>query len=82
MTIARPRWRRLISSSVIPYVTDQLALRRLVLTSTQIGRLPKQTDFSDYRDAGGIKLPYEVKFSSVDPWIGSTRKYTEIKLAN
>jgi len=55
-----------------------LALRRLVLTSSIVGRVPKQTDFDDYRDAGGIKLPYQVTFASVDPWIGSTRKYSEI----
>jgi len=54
------------------------ALRRLVLTNSFVGRVPKQTDFDDYRDAGGIKLPFEVRFSSVDPWIGSTRKYGEI----
>jgi len=53
-------------------------LRRLMLVNSQVGRIPKQTDYDDYRDAGGIKLPHEVKFSSVDPWIGSTLKYTEI----
>ena len=55
-----------------------LALRRLILVNSLVGRIPKQTDFADYRDAGGVKLPYEVTFSSVDPWIGSTRKYSEI----
>jgi len=55
-----------------------LVLRRLFLTTSMVGRVPKQTDFDDYRDAGGVKLPYEVRFSSVDPWIGSTRKYSEI----
>lgn len=55
-----------------------LALRRLVLVNSLVGRVPKQTDYDDYRDEGGIKLPHEVKFSSVDPFIGSTRKYSEI----
>lgn len=58
--------------------TTGLALRRLILVGSIVGRIPKQTDFADYRDAGGVKLPYEVTFSSVDPWIGSTRKYSEI----
>ena len=56
-----------------------LALRRLILVNSLVGRIPKQTDFDDYRDVGGgVKLPYTVTFSSVDPWIGSTRKYSEI----
>jgi len=56
-----------------------LALRRVILVNSVVGRIPKQTDFDDYRDAGGgVKLPYTVTFSSVDPWIGSTRKYSEI----
>jgi hypothetical protein len=72
---------RLDDNTVVDVFFDAatgLALRRVILTNTPIGRLPKQTNFDDYRDAAGVKLPYEVKASFVDPWIGSTRKYSEI----
>jgi hypothetical protein len=56
-----------------------LLLRILALTNTPVGRLPEQTDFSDYRDVDGIKLPFTIQQSFVDPWVGWTRKLTEIK---
>ncbi|HYM60629.1 MAG TPA: c-type cytochrome [Thermoanaerobaculia bacterium] len=57
-----------------------LLVRKVVLTDRSIGRVPEQTDFEDYRDAGGIKLPFIVRASYVDPWIGATRKVTELHL--
>ena len=55
-----------------------LLVRRMILRTTQIADVPLQTDYSDYRDAGPYKLPYTVRLDSVDPWIGSTRRFTEI----
>ena len=58
-----------------------LLLRRVTYTQTMIGTIPEQTDFEDYRDADGVKLPFLVRVSSVDagnPII--TRKFDEIKL--
>jgi len=46
-----------------------------------IGIIPEQTDFEDYRDVDGVKLPFLIRVSSVDagnPII--TRKFDEIKL--
>jgi len=57
-----------------------LLLRIITLEDTLIGAIPEQTDFEDYRVVGGVKLPYTVRQSYVDPWIGWTRKFTEIKL--
>jgi len=31
-----------------------------------IGRMPAQIDYSDYRDVGGIKFPFEIKFTWLD----------------
>jgi photosynthetic reaction center cytochrome c subunit len=31
-----------------------------------IGRMPTQVDYSDYRDVGGIKFPFEYKFTWLD----------------
>ena len=47
---------------------------------TPIGVIPNQIDFEDYRDVDGVKIPFTVKVSSVEPGLVSTRKYTEIKL--
>jgi hypothetical protein len=57
-----------------------LALRRTILLNSEIGRVPRQSDFDDYREADGVKVPFEVRFSSPDPWISATRKYTAIHL--
>ena len=58
-----------------------LLLRRIRLTPTIIGVIPEQTDFDDYRDVEGVKLPFMVKVAAVE--VGNpiaTRSYTEIKL--
>lgn len=57
-----------------------LLLRRISYTETPIGVIPSQIDFEDYRDVDGVKIPFTVKVSSVEPGLVSTRKYTEIKL--
>jgi photosynthetic reaction center cytochrome c subunit len=58
-----------------------LLLRRISYTDSIIGIIPEQTDFDDYRDVEGVKLPFIIKLSTVD--VGnptSTRTFTEIKL--
>ena len=58
-----------------------LLLRRVSYTETMISIIPEQTDFDDYRDVDGVKLPFTVRVSSVDPGNPvSTRTFTEIKL--
>ena len=42
-------------------------LSRLVrYTPSPIGRIPTQIDYSDYRDVGGVKFPFEYKFTWLD----------------
>lgn len=58
-----------------------LLLRRISYLETMIGVIPEQTDFEDYRDVDGLKLPFTIKTSVIDagnPF--SVRKLTEIKL--
>jgi outer membrane lipoprotein-sorting protein len=57
-----------------------LLLRRVTLMSSPIANVPQQTDYEDYRDVGGVKVPFVIRFDSVDPWIGATRRYSEIRL--
>ena len=56
-----------------------LLLRIAATTETPLARLPEETVFEDYREVDGVKLPFTVRVSYVDPFIGRTRKYTEIK---
>jgi len=37
-------------------------------------------DFEDYRDVGGVKLPFTMLTSDVDVFCPATRKFTDIKL--
>ncbi|HEY6189642.1 MAG TPA: c-type cytochrome [Pyrinomonadaceae bacterium] len=56
-----------------------LLLRRVVLTGTVLLPIPEQTDFEDYREVDGVKLPYTIRTSNIDTFFSVTRKFTEIK---
>jgi hypothetical protein len=56
-----------------------LLLRILSITQTMLAPIPDQTDFEDYREVDGVKLPFIIRRSAVNPRDSWTRKYTEIK---
>jgi hypothetical protein len=56
-----------------------LLIRSQILKDTLIGWIPEQTDYDDYKEVDGVKVPFTIRQSYVDPWIGWTRKFTEIK---
>ncbi len=56
-----------------------LLLRRVVQTVTPIGIDPEQTDFDDYRDVDGVKVPHSIRTTYLDQFYNSTRKFTEVK---
>jgi len=58
-------------------VNSGLLLRRTVLTKTTLGRYAEQTDYSDYREVDGVKLPFTVTRLEVNARY--TEKYSEIK---
>jgi photosynthetic reaction center cytochrome c subunit len=43
-----------------------LLLRELRYGSSPIGLIPTQIDFADYRDVGGIKLPFRITYAWLD----------------
>src|SRR5262245_21289475 len=43
-----------------------LLLRELRYSISPIGRVPTQIDFADYRDVGGIKLPFRITYAWLD----------------
>ena len=54
-----------------------LLARVVRYTPSPIGRIPTQIDYSDYGDVGGVKFPFEYKFSWLDGRY--TAKLNEIK---
>jgi hypothetical protein len=56
-----------------------LLVRKQTLTPTVLNPIPQQIDFEDYRDVGGVKLPFTISISEIDTFFSSTRKFTEIK---
>ena len=43
-----------------------LLMRMVRYASSPIGRVPTQVDYSDYRDVGGIKMPFHLTFAWLD----------------
>lgn len=57
-----------------------LLVRRIVYSPTPVGPFPEQIDYSDYRDVGGVKVPFTVKHTFLeDDRQGYTEKYNEVK---
>jgi photosynthetic reaction center cytochrome c subunit len=55
-----------------------LLTRMIRFTTSPIGRVPTQIDYSDYRDVGGIKFPFEYSFLWLDGRY--TAKLSDIKV--
>jgi hypothetical protein len=62
--------------------TTGLPVRRVVTIDSPVGRIPTQTDYDDYRDVSGVKVPFTVRVSSVNGGQNATRKYTSIELGS
>ena len=61
-------------------IQSGLLIRRTVLTPTALGLDPEQTDFKDYTDVDGVKLPFITIVSYLDDsHLGTTKKYIEVK---
>jgi photosynthetic reaction center cytochrome c subunit len=58
-------------------VSNGLLLRREVLTKTPLGRYREETDYSEYREVDGVKLPFTVARMEVNARY--MEKYSEIK---
>ena len=57
-----------------------LLMRRTVLTPTALGLDPEQTDFKDYTEVEGVRLPFTIIVSYLDDsHLGTTRKYIDVK---
>ena len=56
-----------------------LLLRELTITETILSPLQEQTDFEDYRDVDGVKLPFTIRTSELAAFATATRKFSEIR---
>jgi hypothetical protein len=56
----------------------RLLVRKYVAFNTAFGTIPEVTDFDDYRDVNGVKLPFMTTWSR--PPFMSTRKFAEIRI--
>lgn len=61
-------------------IDSGLLVRRVVLNKTVLGNDPVQTDFLDYKDVDGVKIPFTIQTSYLDAsHYNTTRKYSQIK---
>jgi hypothetical protein len=70
------------ADTTVRYYFDRetgLLVRQLATRETVLNALPEQVDFEDYRDAGGLKLPFKITVSAIDTYNSSKRTFTEIK---
>ena len=61
-------------------VQTGLLLRKLTTTSTLLAPLPEQVDYEDYRDVGGVKLPFLIRTSEGAAFVTRTRRFTDVKI--
>lgn len=54
-----------------------LLVRRMTLLRTALGPIAQQTDYSDYREVDGVKIPFSIRVARAD--VIQTRKVTEAK---
>ena len=59
-------------------VSSGFLVRKSSAFRTAFGTIPEVTDFSDYRDVSGVKLPFMITWSR--PPFGYVREFSEIKL--
>ena len=55
-----------------------LLIRKYITFKTAMGVIPEVTDFADYRDVNGLKLPFTISWSRAP--FTATQKFTEMKI--
>jgi len=69
------------SPKILAFDAESGLLRRQIINRPIfLGPDPEQTDYEDYRDVGGVKVPFLIKTSFLDDnHLGTTRKLTEVR---
>jgi hypothetical protein len=56
-----------------------LLMRWVVFIDTMIGPYPEATDYEDYKDVDGVKVPFIIRKNQLEGFEASTLKLTEVK---
>jgi len=56
-----------------------LLLRRVIMNETVLGFVPEQADYSDYREVDGVKIPFLISTSTIEPEASTVRKITSVE---
>ena len=56
-----------------------LLVRKVVLTQTMIGTIPEQVDFQDYRESNGVRLPFAIRMTGLNPRGNWDQKFETIQ---
>jgi len=57
-----------------------LLVRKETATATAFGDYTLQTDYDDYRDVGGVKMPYLVRVIGISPADGATTHIEKVEI--
>jgi photosynthetic reaction center cytochrome c subunit len=68
----------IVTESLYFDLESGLLLRRGVQTKTAYGNLAEQVDYSDYKDAGGIKVPFTIRYATWNQV--TTAKFVDAKV--
>jgi hypothetical protein len=60
-------------------VVTGLLRREITTTETLLVPLEEQVDYDDYRDVGGVQMPFAIRFSDGAPYSTTTRTILEIR---
>ncbi len=60
-------------------VVSRLLRREITMTETLLIPLEDQIDYDDYRDVGGVQMPFRVRISDGAPYSTTTRTIVEIR---
>ncbi len=56
-----------------------LLVRKVTITETMVANIPEQVDYSSYGEADGVKVPFLIRNSGVDPRHSYTRRVTSVE---
>jgi photosynthetic reaction center cytochrome c subunit len=68
----------IVTESLYFDLESGLLLRRLVQTKTAYGSLAEVVDYSDYKEAGGIKIPFTIRYATWNQV--TTEKFVDAKV--
>ena len=55
-------------------------MRKETATGTAFGDYALQTDYDDYRDVGGVKMPYLIRAIGISPADGGTTHVEKVEI--